>query len=85
VLGFRAVARASKLDWTSLEASTRGTLERVDGVTRFTRFDSSARLVVPAGTDPARARLLLEKAEKVCLILNSLSAERHLEVEVVTA
>lgn len=85
VLGFRAVASASKLPWTSLEASTRGTLERIDGVTRFTRFDSSAKLVVPAGTDPARARMLLEKAEKLCLILNSLGAERHLEVEVVTA
>ena len=38
---------------------------------------------MPAGTDPARARLLLEKAEKVCLISNSLSAERHLTCEVI--
>ena len=33
----------------------------------------------------ARGQVLLEKAEKVCLITNSLSSESHLEAEVVTA
>lgn len=80
VLSFRAVARASKFEWQSLTAEVDGTLERVDGVTRFTRFTTRARLVAP-GADPARAKMLLEKAEKVCLISNSLNAERHLECE----
>lgn len=84
-LSFRSVARASKLDWTDLAASVEAVLERVDGVTRFTRFTTRARLTVPAGTDAARARSLLEKAEKVCLITNSLSGESHLETEVVSA
>lgn len=83
VLSFRAVARASRLEWRTLSAEVRGLLERADGGSRFTRFDTRARLVVPAGTDQARARLLLEKAEKICLISNSLSAARHLECEVV--
>jgi organic hydroperoxide reductase OsmC/OhrA len=82
VLSFRAVARASKLEWQSLSAEVEGTLERVDGVTRFTRFNTRARLVVAPGTDPARAKLLLEKAEKVCLISDSLVSERHLECEI---
>ncbi|MBM5811269.1 MAG: OsmC family peroxiredoxin [Gammaproteobacteria bacterium] len=84
ILSFRAVARASKLEWRTLSAEVQGLLERADGGGRFTRFDTRARLVVPAGADQDRARLLLEKAEKICLISNSLSAERHLECEVVT-
>lgn len=83
ILSFRAVARASKLPWRELSADVQGLLERTEGGSRFTRFDTRARLVVPAGTDHARARLLLEKAEKICLISNSLTADRHLECEVV--
>ena len=82
-LSFRSVARASRLDWSELTAEVQGLLERKDGVSRFTRFETHAELVVPAGTDPARARSLLEKAEKICLISNSLSAERHLTCEVI--
>lgn len=85
VLSFRAVARASKLEWTSVAADVDGVLERVEGVTRFTRVTVRARLVVPPGTDPAKARMLMEKSEKVCLVSNSLTAERHLEAEVVEA
>jgi len=85
VLSFRAVAAASKFDWLALECSTRGTLERVDRVTRFTGIVHSVVLDVPAGASEERARSLLEKAEQVCLISNSLSAEVHLEAEVRTA
>jgi organic hydroperoxide reductase OsmC/OhrA len=83
ILSFRSVAKLSRLEWTELTAEVHGLLERHDGVARFTRFDTHAELVVPAGTDPARGRALLEKAEKICLISNSLSATRHLECEVI--
>lgn len=82
VLGFRAIAAASKFVWLNLEATTRGTLERAEGKMRFTRFDTHARLYVPAGADVERARRLLEKAETSCLVSNSLNSERHLTLEV---
>ncbi len=85
VLGFRAIAAASKYAWVSLESSTHGTLDRVEGKMRFTRFETHARLHVPAGADVERARKLLEKAEFTCLVANSLSSERHLTVEVVAS
>lgn len=85
VLSFRAVARASKFDWTGLDVGVEAVLERVEGVTRFTRFTTRARLTVPAGADAERGRALLEKAEKVCLITSSLNGETHLEAEVVGA
>jgi organic hydroperoxide reductase OsmC/OhrA len=82
VLTFRAMARASKIEWTSLDCRARGILERVDRVTRFTAFHIDAKLRVPAGTDVERARFLLEKAERGCLVTNSMTAERILHDEV---
>ena len=83
VLGFRAIAAASKYAWLSLEAQTRGTLDRVDGKMRFTCFETHAKLHVPPGADVEQAKRLLEKAEQTCLVANSLNSERHLTVEIV--
>jgi organic hydroperoxide reductase OsmC/OhrA len=82
VLNFRAIAAASKFSWTNLEARTDGTLDRVDGKIRFTRFDTHAKLSVPEGTDIERAKKLLEKAELTCLVANSLVSDRHLTVDI---
>jgi organic hydroperoxide reductase OsmC/OhrA len=78
ILTFRAVARASGVAWQSLECDVTGTLDRVERTTRFVAFELRARLLVPTGTNPDRARQALEKAEKSCLISNSLHAEVHL-------
>jgi organic hydroperoxide reductase OsmC/OhrA len=80
VLTFRAIARAAKLPFATVFCEVAGTLDRVDGVIRFTRFDVRARLVLPAEGDLERARHLLEKAERGCLIANSLNGEVHLVV-----
>jgi organic hydroperoxide reductase OsmC/OhrA len=81
-LGFRAIAAASRFAWTNLDARTQGTLDRVDGTMRFTRFDTHAKLQIPHGADAERAKRLLEKAEATCLVANSLTSERHLTLEV---
>jgi len=82
VLSFRAIARASKLEWESLSCSATGVLDRVDKQTRFTGFNVKAELFIPVGTDEARAHRLLEKAENSCLVTNSLIADSHLEATV---
>jgi len=82
VLTFRAIARASKLPWLSLDCDAEGVLDRVESVTRFTEIRLNARLVLPAGGDAERARRLLEKAEKTCLITCSLKAEPKLTTNV---
>ena len=66
----------------SLRCQVEGTLDRVERVTQFTAFVVRASLTVPAGTDVERARSLLEKAEHVCLIANSLKAKATLEANV---
>jgi len=85
VLTFRSVASASRLDWQRLECDADGTLDRRDAVTRFVALHLRARLVVAPGQDPERARRLLEKAEKACLVTRSLAFEPTLETEVVAA
>lgn len=82
VLSFRAIARASRFEWHGVHCDVDGVLDRVDGQSRFTAFQVSAVLSVPAGTDPAKATRLLEKAEHACLITNSLIAKSELTTRI---
>ena len=85
VLTFRAIARASKFEWLSLDCSVEGTLERVDGISQFTRYLTTATLRVAPGADASKGRLLLEKAEHGCLVSNSLTGKRELVSHVLDA
>lgn len=87
VLTFRAVARASKLDWQTLRCDVVGILDKIERVTQFTGFEVRAELAVAPGTNEEKALRLLEKAEKHCLITNSMKAPSTLDatVRVVTA
>lgn len=82
ILTFRAIARASKIVWNSVTCEVDGRLERVDNVTQFTRFELHVRLLIPATTDSPQARRALERAERQCLISNSLRATFDLRVDI---
>lgn len=82
VLTFRAVSQAAKLDWSGLDCKVEGTLDRAQGTIRFVRYTTYAELRVPAGADAGKARQLLERAEKGCLIGSSLNGERELVAQV---
>jgi organic hydroperoxide reductase OsmC/OhrA len=82
VLSFRAIARASKFAWLSLECMVEGTLDRIEKTTQFTEMLVRASLLVPRETDQDRARRLLERAERSCLITQSLKAQSRLEADI---
>lgn len=82
VLGFRAIAAASKLGWHSIECSVGGTLDRVGNVMKFTTVSLSVRLTVPDARNAERSARILEKAKENCLVTNSLSAAVTLETRV---
>lgn len=84
VLSFRAIARKARFEWQSLVCDVVGDLDRVDGVTRFTGFKMRAVLEIPEKSEQSRASRLLEKAERHCLITNSLTAATQLEIDVRT-
>jgi organic hydroperoxide reductase OsmC/OhrA len=83
ILTFRGVSRATKFSWEQLECQVDGVLERVAGVTQFSKFTTRATLTVSVGADHAKAQELMARAEKVCLVANSLLGERHLVAQIV--
>ena len=82
VLSFKAIAGASRLEWLEIDCGGEGVLEKTDTGMRFTHINLNVHLRVPAGADVARAERLLEKAEKACLVSNSLNSEIHLTLRV---
>ncbi len=82
ILTFRAIARAARFEWSSLECRVEGVLERVERSSQFTRYTTFATLKVPKGANDAKAKELLERSEQGCLISNSLKGQRSLECRV---
>ena len=82
ILSFRAIARASKFEWTSLECNVDGVLERPERTTLFTAFNIHAVLRVPDGSRTELAQRLLEKSEQICLITASLKSEITLTTDI---
>ena len=83
LFSLRAIARASKMEFSSLGVSGVGTVDKQAGATRFTEIVLRARLVIPEGTDKARAQRILEKAEKSCLVSASISTPILIEPEII--
>lgn len=82
VLSFRAVARASRLEWRHLACDVDAELDRRDRALCFTRVTLRPQLeIVDEGARDAALRCL-GKAERACLITNSLDCEVTLEPRV---
>ncbi len=84
VLSFRAIAKASKFDWRSIECESSGVLDKVERRILFTRVDTRVRLMIPPEASAENAEKLLHKAEQSCFVSNSLSCDNVLTCEVVT-
>lgn len=82
ILTFRAVATASKLAWHDITCDAEGSVDRQDGAIQFTELHLRARLTLPDGGDADRAKRLLDKAKKACLVTNSLKCEPALTADV---
>lgn len=81
----RAIARVSQLEFVSLDLAASGTVNREEGAIRFTEIVLRPRLIVPPGTDHAKAQRVLEKSETACLVSASLRTPIRLEPEIVDA
>ena len=82
ILTFRAVARASQLDWIDIRCGVESILDRIDRVTRFTEATLSVTLTID---DPAKrdhAERIIRKAKENCLVSNSLTTQITLVPEI---
>lgn len=83
---FVAIAENSKLDFVSLRIGANGKLEKVDGQGfMITEIILRPRLVLREARDAERALRILEKAERNCLISNSVKTKVTLQPEVTIA
>ena len=85
ILTFRAIARASRFEWNSLDCSVDGVLDRGDRKTHFTEYHVKATLHLPAGSNETKARRILDKSNTNCLITNSLNGIEYLDATVIIA
>jgi peroxiredoxin-like protein len=83
---FLAIAENSKLDFVSFKADAKGKLEKVDGQGLImSEVVLRPKLLISHARDAERAGRILEKAEKHCLISNSIKTQTRLEPEVTFA
>jgi peroxiredoxin-like protein len=76
---FLAVAERAGLAFSSYESVAEGRLESVEGKFQFSTITIRPTIVLKAGSEAARAKELIEKAEANCLISNSMKARVSLE------
>ena len=81
MLTFLSIAEKSRLPVAQYRSQAEGVLDKVDGVTRFASIGIRVELGVDA-EERERAEALLRKAEKHCLVANSLKCPVHVEAVV---
>jgi len=85
ILTFRSISRAAKFEWADVQCRVEGVLDRVERVSQFVRYTTFAKLTVRSGSDLDKARDLLARAERGCLITNSLRGSHVLDAEIVVS
>lgn len=68
---FLAIAENSKLNFTSFACSANGILEQIEGKFLMSEVHLYPKVGLAEGEDVAKLERILEKAEKACLISNS--------------
>lgn len=74
VLSFRAIARASNIDWHTIRCEATGTLDRLERKMQFTAIELNVSVTAPNGVDSEKLLRALHKSEDSCLITNSMTA-----------
>jgi peroxiredoxin-like protein len=83
---FLAIAEMSRLELVSFDSKATGKLDKVEGAGyQMTEVVLKPKLVIRYNKDLERAGRILEKAERNCLISNSIKTKVRLEPEFVKA
>src|SRR5262249_13030444 len=84
-LSYAALCARGGIAVVGYEDHATGTVDRVDGVTRFTEVVLRPRVTVAPGSDVEKARALHEKAHAICFIASSVDFDVRHEPTVVVA
>ena len=76
---FRAVAKASHVEFVEVQTDTVGTVDRTGGVTRFTDIVVRPTVTTTAGANVAAVERAIDKAASRCLVSSSLNTRVRVE------
>ncbi len=79
---FKAVAKASKLEFQGIEVTVDGNIEKDAGGLRFTKISIQPALIIYNEEANELATRVLAKTERNCLVVKSLSSEVKLEAKI---
>lgn len=79
---FLAIAENSNLEFTGLTCPAEGILDKKEGKFAMTEIVLKPVVTIPNEEDREKAEKIMIKAERACLISNSITSEVHLETKV---
>jgi peroxiredoxin-like protein len=82
---FLAIAENSKLEFISFKSKAIGKLDKVEGKFQMIEIILKPVLEITDENNTERAKRIIEKSEKACLISNSIKTKITLESEIVIA
>lgn len=82
MLTFQAIAAIEKLQYSKFKSFATGKLERGERSFLFTEITLKPQLAITTHEDIEKARGILEKAERKCLVSNSIKTSIILEAEI---
>lgn len=83
-LTFKAIAKAGRLEWQEIHCHSEGVLDKVEHRVKFSRIETTARLVITSEADRNKAEQLLEKTEANCFVSNTLECVKQFHFEITT-
>ncbi|HXG52417.1 MAG TPA: OsmC family protein [candidate division Zixibacteria bacterium] len=82
MMTFLSFAERAGLPLAGYESEAEGKLEFVDGGFQFTAVTVKPRVLLRAGADPGKARELMDRAEKYCLVSRSVKSRVSVEASI---
>jgi organic hydroperoxide reductase OsmC/OhrA len=79
---FRAIARASKLEFQGIEVGVDGVIEKDAAGLRFSKISIHPALIVYHDESHELAERILAKTERSCIVVRSLSSQVELEAKI---
>lgn len=80
---FLAIAGFSKLEFVSFKCGSKGILEKVDGKFVMSEILLFPEVLITDESKRNRAERIIEKAEKACLISNSITSKITMETKII--
>ena len=80
---FLAIAGFSKLEFVSFKCDSKGILEKIDGKFVMSEVLLFPEIVITDESKRERAERIIEKAEKACLISNSITSKITMETKII--